>query len=174
MTRPSLRASSLHNVGVILKGAWLDGPRRRWEGIVSADEPIVTLAIQESYGAWSWCKSSARKGPTQEVSLLLGEHDRAGTDVHVNFECGRGQVVSRCGVDSKAYKPAMPDTLDLKTGELATIAMITGEPVVALMLLVLAGRDVKVGRNHLWHLRRELADDVDEPFRKGIELWESW
>jgi hypothetical protein len=136
--------------------------------MVSADEPIVTLAIQESYGRWSWCKSSARKGSTQAVSLLLGEYDRAGTDVQVSFECGGGQVVSRSGVESKAYRPGMPDTLELKTGELATIAMIAGAPVVALMLLVIAGRDVKVGRNHLWHLRRELADDVDEPFRKVL------
>ncbi len=135
---------------------------------MSADESIVGLAIQESYGKWSWCKSSARTGSVHEVSLLLGDHDPTGVDVQVTFTCGHGQVVSRFGVASRAYKPLMPETLELQTGRLTPVVVVAGAPDVRLMLLLLARRDVKVGRNHLWHLRRELTDGVDEPFRNVL------
>lgn len=164
----ALDARSLHSAKAVLAGGWQLGPRRSWQGTVSADEPIVGLAIQESYGKWSWCKSAARTGLVQEVSLHLGEFDPLGVDVKVTFACGDGQVVSRCEVSSNAYMPTMPETIVTETGKLTTVATVNGQPEVRLVLLLLARRDVGMGRNRLWHLRRELAEEVGEPFRRVL------
>jgi hypothetical protein len=166
-------ASSLCGTCATLKGIWGNGSRRRWDGTISADEPIVGLAIQQSYGKWSGCKSAARAGSALGVSLLLGDHDGAGVDVQVNFTCGGGQVVSRCNVSSKHYKPSIPETLNLETGRLTAFAIVNGEPDVGLMLFLLRRRDIKVGRNHLWHLRRELAEGVSEPFHRVLSYGRS-
>lgn len=53
-------ADSLCGTSTTLQGAWGNRRQRRWEGIISANEPIVGLAIQRSYNRWSWSKSVPR------------------------------------------------------------------------------------------------------------------
>jgi hypothetical protein len=44
------------------------------------------------------------------------------------------------------------------------LATVEGDPRIELGVLLLALRDVKFGRNHLWHLRPERAQGLPEPF----------
>lgn len=51
------------------------------------------------------------------------------------------------------------------TGILCDLADVPGTPRVTFSLLFLAGAQVKMGRNHLWHVRRALAPHLGEPLR---------
>lgn len=51
------------------------------------------------------------------------------------------------------------------TGTVFDLACVPGTPQVAFSLLFITGAQVKLGRNHLWHVRRALAPALDEPLR---------
>ncbi len=53
------------------------------------------------------------------------------------------------------------------TGRPLLLATVEGDSRIELGVLLLAFRDVKFGRNHLWHLRPERAQRLPEPFRSG-------
>lgn len=111
--------------------------------------------------------ASRRANPAgQPVRLLLGHYDSVGRDIQVNFSVGGGHVLSRTLVESPAYQPPIRLPITGVTRTLLQFATVEGSHQVELFVLFLAGSDVKVGRNGLWHLRPNLVDSVPEAFRE--------
>jgi hypothetical protein len=118
-----------------------------------------------SRGRSAWCKSEPAHDDGQALRLLLGHHDRAGLDVQVSFSIGGGQAISRCQLGAPDYRPAPLEREPVQTGTLVPFATIRGNPAVDLSLVFLVASEVQVGRNRLWHVRRELEEELPEPFR---------
>src|SRR5262245_1522127 len=150
---------ALRNVEVSISGAWREGRHRDWQGEARASEPLVAVTFAETAGVVSWCKSQRPRPDAQSVELRLGNYDSSHRDVQVSFSIGEGQVVSRTKVDSPSYLPPIPAALTARTAELVHIVSVEGSRRVDLYALFLAGSDIKMGRNGLWHLRRNLVDD---------------
>ena len=91
----------------------------------------------------------------------------------MNFSVGRGHAISRSRVASAQYRPVIPETLAVSTGSIVEFAIIDGEPEIALSVAFLAGADVKVGHNRLWHVRPGLAEHISQPIRAMLSYGRS-
>ena len=161
----SARLESLRRLEVMVEGDWCSGRVRRWQGVARAAESLVGVAWVTSGESSRWCKSKRASPDGQQVGLLLGHYDASGLDVQVSFSVGRGSARVRCTVPSEDYKPSVPGAVGVRTGEPSRLATIYSTPEIVLSLMFIAGSDVTVGRNGLWHIRRELAESVPEPLR---------
>jgi hypothetical protein len=156
--------TGLKGIPVTLDGSWAAEGVRRWQGVVSAEEPIVGVAFVSREGRVRWGKSQPTRGCELRVELLLGHHDQSGLDVQVNFSAGAGQAISRCMVPSAESRPTFLTERLVTTGAHVHVTDPFGVPEITLSLLVLAAADVKVGRNRLWHLRTVASTGVNELF----------
>ena len=157
---------ALRQIDVSVAGDWQADTRRDWRGKALAPEPVVAISFVVKGAQVSWCKSERPNLVGQPVRLLLGHYDSAMRDVQVSFSVGKGQVVSRTVVDSPTYRPNIQATMSVATARFLPFTTVEGSHPVELFALFLAGADVKVGRNGLWHLRRELVVSVPPDFRK--------
>ena len=158
-------SAALREVDVSISGEWEAGTTRDWRGEARATEPVVAVSFCRRGSKISWCKSERPHPTAQPVRLLLGPYDSSGRDLQVNFSVGRGHVLSRTSVSSHLYRPSISPVPSAPTGRILRFSTVEGSHPVELLTLFLAGSDVKVGRNGLWHLRRNLVDSVPEAYR---------
>lgn len=159
-------SDALRQLPVLVSGGWQAGPTRDWRGEARAAEPLVAIVFCVRGANVSWCKSERPNPAGQPVRLLLGHHDSEGCDVQVNFSVGAGQVRSRTVVASPSYRPLIPTPIAGATAALLPFSAVEGSHQVQLSVLFLAGSEVKVGRNGVWHLRPALVESVPEGFRE--------
>lgn len=159
-------SDALRQIEVSVSGEWQAGATRDWSGEARAAEPIVAVSFSVRGTQVSWCKSERARLAGQPVRFLLGHYDSGGRDVQINFSIGEGQVRSRTVVSSSTYRPPIRAAITGATASLVPFATVEGSQVVQLFALFLAGSDVKVGRNGLWHLRPKLIESVPAAFRK--------
>jgi hypothetical protein len=154
-------------VPVAVAGQWSALPKRSWQGLITAAEPVVAVVFLATGGAWGWSKSARQNVTEAQLSLL--PYDDMGTDVQVTFAVGQGYQRGRCTVASATYRPSVPSRREFGCGVVERFACLDGDPPVALLVLFLARRDVRSARNGLWHLRGDLADGItDERLRRML------
>lgn len=153
-------------VEMTVTGAWLAAPRRDWQGVIQASEAVVGLSFISIGSHTEWSKSDRGSAEGLEARVMLGNYDRLGLDVQVNFSIGHNGPRWRTLVDSATYLPRLLIPKTFQTGGLIDFAKVEGNPLVELKAIFLARQDVKVGRNGLWHLRKELVEFFPESLRK--------
>jgi len=133
---------------------------RRWTGAARGVEDLVALGLIAHGGALRWFKSSHRAATvTLDITLHPTDAVEGGYAV---LEVGGSvdNALSRGG-RSISVRPC-----EVITGRPLLLATLEGDPRIELGILLLAFRDVKFGRNHLWRIRPELAQGVPEPFAR--------
>jgi hypothetical protein len=155
-------------VAVTLEGGWAPPPRRDWQGVAAASEPLVAVAFMSCGAVVEWYKSERGSAETLEVRFVLFPYEADGRDVQVNFSVGRGGGRWRSVLASSKVVPVLPDQRELQAGVVERFAEVTGEPRIELSLLLIARRDVRSARNGLWRVRKVLADLIPEPFRRML------
>jgi hypothetical protein len=159
---------ALRRIGVSVSGAWQPGETRDWRGQAQSQEAVVAVIFSRRGTGVLWCKSERANPAGQPVRLLLGPYDSLGRDVQVNFSIGGGHVLSRTLVESATYRPPIQPQTTGETGIVLPFASVEGSQHVHLLVLFLAGSDVKAGRNGLWHLRPHLVASVPDAFRAPL------
>ena len=160
----------LSRTEVAVSGEWCNSSPRDWRGQAQASEPIVAVSFLIGSEGISWSKSERGQPDGQSIRLLLGHHDSDGCDVQVNFSVGGGQVVSRTLVQSREYIPKLLANCTVSTASIFNFGTIEGSHSVALAAIFLAASDVRVGRNGLWHLRRDFAESVPDAYRQLLSF----
>lgn len=94
------------------------------------------------------------------------EEPRVGLDLHVQGAYASLATRALAGVPA-AGAPALdlPAERATTTGVACDLACVPGTPEVVFSLLLITGAQVKMGRNHLWHVRPALAPALGEPLR---------
>jgi len=159
---------SLRQIPVAISGEWQSGEIRDWIGTARAKESIAAISFLSDGNTIDWCKSSRPEPAGQVIRLWLGRYDAIGLDIQTSFSVGveDGNVRSRTTVESIDYKPLIETPVESNTAALLHFSDIAGTTTVQLFALFLAGSDVKVGRNGLWHLRAELVPSVPSIYRE--------
>jgi hypothetical protein len=160
----------LSRTEVTISGEWRSGSPRDWWGRAHASEPLVAVSLLIGSEGISWCKSERGKPDGQSIRLLLGHHDAEGCDVQVNFSVGGGQVVSRTFVQSREYIPKLLANCTVSTASIFNFASVEGSNSITLAVIFLAAADVRMGRNGLWHLRRDFAESVPDAYRQLLSF----
>jgi hypothetical protein len=164
---PEFDCRQLRRIDITITGDWIEGPRRSWEGLAVASEPIVAVSFCVSGNQALWCKSQPGKPDGQPVRFGLGEFDDIGCEVNVNFRIGQGGIRSwPTKVASSTYRPEIKRSISASTCNLVPFTTIHGYYTYDLVMLFLAASDTKVGRKRLWRLRPHLVDSVPLPYRK--------
>jgi hypothetical protein len=131
---------------------------RRWAGAARGVEDLVALGLTAHDGVLRWCKSSHR-AVTVPLDITLHPTDAVeGGYVVLDVGGAVDNALSR-GDRSISVLPCQAIT-----GRPLLLASVEGDPRIELGILLLAFRDVKFGRNHLWRIRPELAQGVPKPF----------
>lgn len=164
MLQHLIRDGCLAKLSVVIEGSWNEARPADWRGTARADASIVAVTLLGRPESGCWCKSEPGLIDGQRVRLLLGRYDKLGRDVKVIFGAG-GQRDGRTMMPDARYRPDIPARTVCTTGSFVRFAIVAGEPAVPCWLLFLAASDVKVGRDRLWHLRKDLREGVAEPLR---------
>jgi hypothetical protein len=131
---------------------------RRWTGAARGVEDLVALGLMAHDGVLRWFKSSHRAA-TVPLDVTLHPPDAVeGGYVVLDVGGSVDNALSRGG-RSISVLPCQAIT-----GRPLFLATVEGDPRIELGILLLAFRDVKFGRNHLWRIWPELAQGVPEPF----------
>jgi hypothetical protein len=140
------------------------GSRSRWNGTVSAEEPIVALSFLRHRDQVYWARSRKAEAAELPLSLLLtAEHQGAMSYFYVTWSIGHGQSQLRFDGDVPSGLPSSVDT-DIVLGE--PFRFIDIGPDVSLFGLVLLRVQVKGRRNHLWGLRDEYLGGLSDAWRE--------
>ena len=131
---------------------------RRWTGTARAVEDLVALGLMVQDGAIRWFKSSHR-APTVRLDITLHPPE-AVEGGYVVLDAG-GRVQNALSRGGRSISVVSRQAI---TGRPLLLATVEGDPRLELGVLLLTLRDVKFGRNHLWHLRPERAQGLPEPF----------
>jgi len=120
----------------------------------------VSIVFLETEEETHWCISQRGDTPSLPIRVVLFDYDKLGYDVQVNFSIGNSDGNRRlgCTVNSRDYVPNIPDKFEVETGKVIELAFIEGNPSIRLKMLYLAKNDVKVYRDGIWHIRKELQD----------------
>ena len=155
---------------VRVDGSWQESRMRDWKGIAISTEPLVALVLLRFENKVEWCKSERGNPDGQPVRLLLSPYDSEKLDVQINFSVGGGHVRSRSIVSSDTYKPKLLELNNISTGVFYKMFDVKGSRNIELYSLFLAASDVKVGRNGLWHIRKEHQENVEEPLARILSF----
>lgn len=153
-------------VRMTFDGAWQPAPKRDWQGTIRCTEAVVGISFICVKGHTEWAKSDVGNDEGLEVRVMLGNYDASELDVQVNVSIGHNGPRWRTRIDSASYLPALLVPKVFLTGRIIDFAKIKGDPVVAFKAFFLARRDVRVGRNRLWHLRKELVECFPASLRR--------
>jgi hypothetical protein len=148
-------------VPVTSAGGWVPLPERRWKGTLTSNAEIVALTILRCGKTLDWAKSSSSSSSTS-IRMGIGQYDLVGLDVQAWLSVGSGGTGIRTTVPSATYVPDILDNQVIETGRLVAFTRVAGSPPIDLGLLLLARIDVKFRRNRLWHIRKELASELDD------------
>src|SRR2546425_5379092 len=158
---PDLRLDCLGGLDVHVSGDWANRRFRDWQGVATGSEPIVAVAFVADPDGIKWCKSE-RSAAGQPIRLLLGHHDTEGRDVQVNFSVGDTGRVTRTTVESSSYHPLINAPAVGRTGFMFGFAAVSGSRPGLRGAPFIARPLVQVGRNGLWHVRKEVAELLPE------------
>lgn len=136
----------------------------RWTGSLTSTVPIVSVGFLLTRDMLFWVKS-APAAVSQPVTVSLSAYADHSLD-KATFATGIG----------RAYLPGVPvpcvgdlsQACTLGAAEQFTgrVSCLAGADDVSFLALILPGSAVKVGRNHLWHLRGTLAPLLSLPVRE--------
>ena len=127
-----------------------------WKGTITCPVPIVCLALVATADAADWVKSADR-GATQFLQLSLSRYVDSRPDVATfAVRIGGAHLPSfHVKPDSAAgSRFVVEDTTNFVTGQVRRIAHVSGLDV---LVLLLPGKCVAVGRKRVWRLRPDLA-----------------
>jgi hypothetical protein len=153
---------TLTKLKVNLSGDWDSMPRRVWEGVARCSEALVGISFLSVGDHTEWCKFYSDSPDGLEFHVGLFTMDKDPKDVGITFNGLRWRTT----VESEHDLPAILAPSTVQTGEIVLVSKVGLAPVIPASVLFLVRRDVKMGRNHLWHLRKELLDGISEPFAK--------
>lgn len=173
LDRTAVRITGAWQPHTSLSGGWT---RHEWHGVACAAAPMVALLCARTGDVVAWHKSGRSAAPAapalasiHAMEIRLGvtvspEEPRVGLDLHV--QGAHAHVVTR-DLPGVAGAPALdlPAERATTTGVACDLACVPGTPEVVFSLLFIAGAQVEMGRNHLWHVRRALAPALGEPLR---------
>ncbi|MBI3417480.1 MAG: hypothetical protein HY043_19490 [Verrucomicrobia bacterium] len=151
---------------VTVSGAWLPSPKRDWQGLIQSSQGVVGISFISAGSHTEWCKSDRGNTEGLEARVMLGNYDSLGLDVQVNFSIGNNGPRWRTLVESDTYLPKIFASKTFLTGSLIQFARVEAKPLIELKALFLARCDVKVGRNGVWHLRKEFLKFFPESLQK--------
>jgi hypothetical protein len=136
-------------------------PHRVWSCSAAANEPITALLVGTADGRIEWVKSSQRTDQELVFSLHVTPLDPRYQGVHFQVDAGHAFLQSfYCRTPSGSAQPITELPQSSATGRFVRLARLEGTPTVEVGLLLLARKDVKFGRNALWHLRQPLQTKV--------------
>lgn len=169
MDLAGIELAPLTRLDVRVEGQWQPGPSREWRGEASGDEPIVSVLFLAAEGAVRWGKSApaSAKGP-HGVRLSFHAYEPADLFVQLGVSVPGAMHAHAITLESASYRPEIPARAALRTGAILRLATVVATPSVDVLALFLAARDVKVGRNRLWHVRPALAEGISDPFKRML------
>ena len=153
-----------------ISGAWNDEKQPSWRGHIVAPESIVVLSFLRAGSTLYWVKSA----PATEITLSLTLHwlNFDGTQFQLMYASGGShneQVAFTAPL--RMLKPTISAT-SAPAGSFVTLFSFDSDPAVAVTILPLARRDVKMGRNGIWRLKSSdhiasLQDPLQSVMAKG-------
>jgi hypothetical protein len=156
-----LHLPGARKVPVELDGAFARA--RQWVGNARAEEDIVGMVFLATESHCEWAKG-AQEGACLAVHVALLPYDNAHRDVQVSVQVGGDGLRGRslCGTANDTFRL---ERTQATTGTVFTLTQLPGEPRMEALALLLARSDVQFGRNRLWHLREDLALQLQAPLR---------
>jgi hypothetical protein len=167
MDLKDIHFEGLTSIDVVVEGKWSPPSSRDWKGTIVADEPIVAVSFVISPDICLWVKSERDQQPPN-IRCVLFPYDRNGLDVQVNFGVGKSNRIWRTLVPSASYRPTIPEQIVLRTARIHHFATIAGNPSIELCVLFIAKANVTSSRSTLWRVRKQLAQDIPEPWRQCL------
>jgi hypothetical protein len=162
MTTTKSTRSELARLRLRITGSWEVSRFPAWRGKAKAEEPVVGILFVSDGQTTSWIKMNRGNATAPQLVVSLCPHETCREVTAVCFDVGtnaRGVCTLRREVTPV---PNIPSETIQQTGELVTICRIEGNPTILLRVLFLACRDVKVGRNRIWHLKEGLDHKLSE------------
>ena len=158
--------NGLIQIPVKVSGMWEPKPKRDWNGVAVADEPIVAVVFLEVPEVTEWCISDKSSNSTLPVRIVLFNYDDLGLNAQVNISIGNSDGNRRlnCTLPELDYVPKIPNHFTVTTGEIFQFTFLDTTPKVFLKGLFVVRRDVKIYRDGIWHIRKELIEKVQPPF----------
>ena len=153
-------------IPLTISGNWMDSVNRDWKGEIFSSESLVAVVMLKNGNSFSWCKSDRDSGEGQKIRLSLLSYDKTNLEVQVNFSIGNGHARLASFVESAQYKPRIELASEIKTGELNRFAEVAGNPNITLSVFFLAQKNVKFGRNGIWHLKPKIETSLSANFNK--------
>lgn len=164
MPTVSLHPASNRATARLVAAQAQSGSRSRWNGTVSAEEPIVALSFLRHRDRVSWARSRKVEATELPLSLLLTTELQGGMSYfYVTWSIGHGQVQLRFDGDVPSDLLSSVDT-DIVLGE--PFRFIDIGPDISLFGLVLLRAQVKGRRKHLWGLRDEYVGGLSGAWRE--------
>ena len=154
----------LMRLPVLVTGGW-DQSSHRWKGVARASEALVAVVLLTARGETDWCKSERGRASELDLTLALFPFEDPEI-VQVNMTAGGGGRRFATRVPAAGYRPVLLPELQVSTGDIVQLATVAGDPRVVVSVLLLAARDVVVGRKGLWHMRASLPNHLDESVLK--------
>lgn len=158
--------TTVSRIDVSIQGSWTGREHRDWRGTAASSEPCVAVSFLRSEGHVEWCQSQRAIENTICLRLALFPYDASNLDVQVNFSIGGGGRRWRSLLPDCKYRPAIPQSFTVRTGDVFVFATIEGKPRMDLLGLFLVRRDVKSARNGVWHIRPDLIEGAGQPMRQ--------
>jgi hypothetical protein len=132
-----------------------------WRAIVSATEPIVQLSIVQQNDLITWVKGERNVGNLCNLRLRQDWDDASPNVTFVTYNNLRVNVLTgRTPAPVHIQAP-----MRFRTGQIIRTGSFGGESNVMVYSLFLVRADVTVARAGIWHLRRELRNDIPNPWR---------
>lgn len=144
-------------------GPFVDVEDRRWNGTLTCGDAVGGMGFLVTPGGVSW-----RKGPTIQHTLP------ASVSLHAYADCRPDRATFNVGVAGTGL-PSIPvpvrgplsETCALRPGGLRTGRVMAFAQVeaVTVAILILPRAVLKMGRNHLWRVRDEVASQLPPRIR---------
>jgi hypothetical protein len=136
------------------EGPFVETVDWRWEGVLASLEPFVGIAVLATNDTLYWVKSQP---PLTQASVTVFASAWSGTQNSVSFSGafhGAHPPSVPVGFVGELIKSCVLGPSKTTTGLLHLVAQL-GRAAFGVVLLPASA--VKVGRNHLWHLREPIA-----------------
>jgi hypothetical protein len=167
----TMKVSGLTELPVRITGEWHPYPKHwSWGGHVRADEALVAVLMCHYEDRLEWTRTEHHTDPDGLAVRL--DYRPSGESADISLGMGPGRSLSwirgRIEAVRADHPPPVERTASYQTGQIIDFATLPGAELVVLRLLLVARRDVHSKRVGLWSLRREVAMNVEEPWREVL------
>jgi hypothetical protein len=138
-----------------MAGSWIDHSDRRylrWEGTITADQPITALRLMKVNSRVEWARYNRTGLNSLPIGFLIGKHDE-------------GTTVSFDGLQRWVRLDVNLDDIQIEregeTGKPLWLIEFASEPTISLGCFVVAHSQTNSARNKLWHLRQEVLAEEE-------------